>query len=959
MGKKQDYKKLIDSYNPDVKTIVKIFLKASKKRIFLSCVFGVLTFLLITSLFMVWFAYQSNSFHQFLSQNDWYDDGNHSSYTIFDKSISSDIENDYLDNAITNIEDVFNAIIPNVVSKSTGTIEVIIRGIEPVYGQFTNYTIKTLNSNSNISLSQSLVAGRLPRNSSEILLFRQNELFNYYNVNDTVQLKPDLVGVSLQNFTITGIVENFGESLLMNGYSKDLIWKSYENERYCYSTFSESFCTFLTLPNYFYELINNFSSFSATFALAVDIIYDTTTIDYRNLKFYINTLEQKFQGVSLDFDPDINIKIGADLIDNFSSFRYHWLLESTRISSIIVIVFFLLIMIIYEIFNFEAHDLETIFRLMKLQGLDDKPIQLVILAENIIVTVISLVCGLILGTIIGYLGKLFLNLNVSFIYYIKGLKNPFLLITLIVFSFGVFITGYFIRYSSTKKTNILVKEDYESKHKKRVLGKLSVKIEQLLFLSGLLLLAGGIPGYIFTSGLIMLDISTTIELLYVLSLIIALLGIILITFSLFILISKLVTITWSFIGKKIWIKKKLFFTLSLKNLTIHPSTYQRTLLAILMIGITIIPGFILNTSINKHLDQNATLASGCTDILIDNWNMNATLRQNINQIKGVVQTTEIILTEVFSITYERSFKITILIINSTEFIQTIDFSKLGSKQYTDYDIESLSTNLTYLMDLKFAKKHNYDKGQIFMANDFWDSLHNYNLSYINSFNIFPALPKIQNKPFYQQIEQVEKFQLVMSFQTYEILMKDTNNLYVNSLQHQLLVKTDHSMNISDITTILRENYSINPQTYEDIKKEMENLITPFGLILLRYISIIIIFVGFFFGFVASQNIFLERIRNIETDYRIGATLQQLWLEFTLELVVLSILPIIISIVFGKLSLLLYPIILNIDESYLSFKPWIPWWFIFLLFFIIFLIILFGWLVGLIPKMNNYKPIKQE
>ena len=52
-------------------------------------------------------------------------------------------------------------------------------------------------------------------------------------------------------------------------------------------------------------------------------------------------------------------------------------------------------------------------------------------------------------------------------------------------------------------------------------------------------------------------------------------------------------------------------------------------------------------------------------------------------------------------------------------------------------------------------------------------------------------------------------------------------------------------------------------------------------------------------------------------------------------------------------------IISIIQNFVQFKIWLPWWLYIITPLLALIVILGGWFIGIIPLVNNYRPIKVE
>ncbi len=953
--------KVEKSFSYSIKKIIQIYLKSGKKRIIYTSFFVLVSFLSMSLLFITWSTYQNELFNTNISSYSWYGDGLHSSFTVYEKNLDSSIPSNYIDRGINDVKNAISNVTSNAVTKASASLEIFLRGPNPIYEILADYKIKAFDLNTSRILSQSLVAGRMPKNDSEIIYYKAENLILNFSVNDTIELKPDLPDMPMRVFTITGIIDDLETTFQMHGFSKDLIWESARNEKYGYSTYTQSIGTFITTPNYLYNLINNFTDFYSTFVFLVDIKYEANSINYYELNSYLPGLKELQNGINLDFTDNVSFKMAVDLYDFINNFHMTQLLETTRLSAISIIIALLFLLAISELFSYKKQELSSIFNLMLRYGLDSKPIKLTILTEISIITSVGILGGTILGIFSGFIFTLILKWEVSLSSFLNSLATIQFLIIFFILSVIQFVLGIYSRQSIFKTVKNSQLSEIEIEGNTSFINKIFSFNEILFLFPGIILLAIGIPGLLYTNTILDIYSNPYIEFLKVLFVTLLFIGIVLISFALFYLLSRIFSYFFKIFGKFIWQKRKSFLTLSLKNISKDFRYYQKIILVIFFIGLGFIPGLTINSTINNHLQLNSILATGCSDLIIDDWNLNQTLRKEIDDLKEIESTTEIIFLEFTSIGNNNvRYLIKMLAINATEFVNVANINKLKKSNYSLDDILALNRNMTCLLDDNFVRNNrDVNLNKKFTCNNYWKSVDSNELDVIQSFDNFPSLLNVNNQILYQQINKIEQFRMVVNLQTYEKMMNDVYSIEITSSKQQLLLKINQNSETNKAKSQLSNLFNIVSFDSEDVKSTMIKKASVFSLQILSVILIFTIFLTILFGFIYGNNQYLKRIRNVESDFRLGATKNQIWIGFLIEIIVLATIPLIISVISGFLLVKIYPQFLNIDQSYITYNLWENWWVLFVAFIIGEIAICIGWLLGLIPQIKYYKLQKQE
>jgi hypothetical protein len=390
------------------------------------------------------------------------------------------------------------------------------------------------------------------------------------------------------------------------------------------------------------------------------------------------------------------------------------------------------------------------------------------------------------------------------------------------------------------------------------------------------------------------------------------------------------------------------------------------MLAVFVFGLGVIPGLIVTRSISLHTPLEANLTTGCSDILIADWQLGSQLKSNISNIDGVVGSAEVNILELTFINPRQQnelYGIRFLVLqNITEYLNVVDFTLLTEDGYSINDLTMLETDLTYLMSRKYARKNGYDNGVIFNTGEITDEIYQpLDLIYVNDFSYYPLLtrPDLRTNPedsyfFYQPTRS----DLVVSKTTAELIINSTSKTAESS--GYLLIKTETTANKTKIQEELSNQFGYTSITPEQIQQTIIERINKFTMIFLITTSILSSLAIILFGTVNAISIYKQRLRIIEPEIRVGAKRRLIWGNFTIELMIIVLLPMIISVgVAIPIVNAFSGYLLNITDSYIKFTPWQPWWVLVLIALGGLVLLTIGWLVGIIPRINNYRPVKQE
>ncbi len=940
------------------KSIFKIFFKTGRKRILITIITGVILFLALTTFFVSWVTYRYNSFYSFIETKDWLDDNRLSYATQTSKYGELEIDQNFMDTQVSYVQTRLNHIISGIGEKYTTAVSLQFRYYE--FNETDTLNIKFMafdNSTENI-LEDSLVEGRLPVFSNEVLFYRKNGSIPI-TLNDDITLGHNSSATSfVNNYTVIGIVENVDSAFYQNNRSSDIL-DDYEPHYADYRKFILYDDILITKYDLFLETANSYSGYTGKLSFYIDFDYEFKTVHIRNIQRYI----QQFQD-----DQIFPYSYGFCFDAYVALLNFRWTWEEETMSIFASAIPFLLIfgLVSIELFKIGDYELESKFKLMKIQGMEYKAIKKMILLENFIIGAISLLVGSLLGFLIGYF--IFLGMgNYVFNDFIMSLGEPIIFAALIILFILFFVGGYIIENILAKRTAKSTSMRYKER-RKRIFRRIITAQEFLISLPGIGFIAIGLTGMVIISSFFYNPILETIE--FQLQLIFWFLtgiGFIFLSASVFLLLTRIVAFIWAKIGKRIWKRTKSFLTLSLKHISIYNKDFQRVILASFIVGLGITPGLVLNKSVKEHIPIESNLSVCYSDIIITDWNnYTRQFRENITKIDGIAKVTEFNIYELSKydlirsqLGREKSYDISLVSIeNINDFLQILDSKLFEDASFTEEDIIELSNNMTYLMDAKYAKENNYDKDEIFVTSMISSDYNGYyEMTYVNSFDIFPLLYRYDVNYFYKWYE---RFALVTSELTAsQILNHIKSDIYVYS-DMNLLIKTSSNAKITKIRDELYRDYGLNTKISSETTEEINADLSIYCIYFFLVGAIISIIATAFFGFITARNIYYRRLRIIESEYQIGAKRNQIWGGFTLELIFIILIPIMLS--FGlTIPLLNYVsgFIINMQQSYIKFKPWLPWWFVIILILVICATITSGWLVEIIILMRRYRPIKQE
>jgi len=953
--------------NQAIKGIIRLFLKTNRKRLTLTIIVSIIVFTLLSTFLLTWFNFRYNSFTNTEASYDWRRDNKNSvTFNVgLDEKLRAPSFNFEL--AVGEIYSKTDEIASGMFEIYTASMHCLIDSVK--YSPLTQSypaSFMTLQQEAYEFMTENLIEGRLPNNASELIYCSGNMSHPLYYLGELVglQIISDDTPFT-QNFTIVGIIDNLANRFYQEGYSNDIF-----NDINDYNSGYEQFNLdlFLTNSSDFVEIITFYPSNSIQkLTLNVDFDYQLSIENIRNLKEITNKITI-VQSSILEFEhlPPKNRLFCSDLEFFIFDFQFNWNYQTVKIITLGIPVIILFSFVCIEIFNIGNFKKSAQFKLFKLYGLEFKSIRRIFFVENIIVSSSGMLFGVLLGTLIGYFFTLGMG-TTSFGFYLNAFLEPVVFVAIFAFSTMIFIGGFIIEVRFAKRTAQLTSDIFKSKRKKP-LRKFFTSIETILILIGTITIGIGFTGWFIclVNSLISSYTVLSLELIFMFFIII---GGSLILVSILLILSRLVMILWRFIGNQIWKKRKNYFTLALKQLSIYSKDFQRAILAMFMICLCVVPGLILIKSVDDHLETEANLAMGFSDLMIQGWNgNNFQIPENISSINGVELCTgvEVItLRDLSNIRasdyYDRVFDVDILnIYNVSEFVAIISSHFPNKMEYSLEDISQLESNMTYMMSSKYAHKEKYDRGKIYSSSKITDPLEeSYDMVFVNKFDCFPLLPY---KPYNYFVSlKEENYNLVMSNLTASQIKSKLDSFTLVNNDHYILAQISPTANKTAIIEVIENMpFSLSIITYEESLDFLQPGINKFSAGFFVVITIIASFMLLLFGFLTARNIATQRLRIIDSEYQVGAKNYQIWGNFSIEFFLVVFIPLIISMLIA--SILLYDVfsfLLDIPQNFKEFVPWLPVWLMGLILLFCLTVVFCGWLLEMINRVNKYKPVRQE
>ncbi|MBD3193236.1 MAG: hypothetical protein GF308_21560 [Candidatus Heimdallarchaeota archaeon] len=942
--------------NISLQQLFKIYLKTGRKRVAFSIISGIIIFLAISGLVMVFYTYRFKTFQTYQEENgNWYNDGVisvssqkahagpfNTSFFPFDSEVIQNVSQDF--------RQIINDRYPDIeiLNYSYGVSVLMYEYnliLNPIEG-YILHDLMTVDDAIYNNLDNYLVAGRMPQNSSEILCYKRDYQHNA-TLNSIEYIRPILGPGPSYNYSVVGVVDNLDQMHENNSYSSDLFHWDISSFELNFDTYNR-YNTYIMNMTTFVETVIGFHDYSGLLTFLLDANFECSALRLNAMSKYI------------DLIPPINDPLESDALNHhimfcpdlevfFEEFGLYWVQETAQVLSINAPLFFMIGLLVTVTLNIGSKDVGLAFRRMKLYGLSYPSIRKMIFLENTLITLATFIVG----------GGVGLGLNYAFTaniadrpenFFANFLIEPLFLLFMGVFMLALFSLSFFIQNSIAKKTAGLEHEEYKQKRAK--ITQIFSTNEFRLFVVGLIFTIISLVLFlIYNFADAETNLQSNVNYLTLLWFLISCSAAFIMTF-IFLLIARMINLFWGFISDAVWPKMVNMFSLSLHHMTVNRGIYQVTIMGALIFGLVILPGFGINSSIQTNLKGEANHAIAGSDLAILSWvdpnNEKDALLQNISNVDSFAEAT------IFRVEKENEYVIHLLgIEDPSSFLSVIDTGILEGKKVTPEDIQALEAGNNFLANQKFARRNHLQPGDLYDTSDY--ALYPDNITFVDSYDHFPMTP-IAKKPLFSSID-------VFSFVGKKSFIGD----FVNSLGFDTfvdvktikLIKTTDQSAIPQIKEQLQEYglVGVTPEDYfEDLYSEIE-IFTRYNLLLFGIIaSFSLLYIGYFTG----QKIYEERVRIIESLYRVGAERGQIIGLFTFEMILTNLLPILVT-VFSSLPLLeiISTNTLGAEEVYYPFKPGIPIWVYFVVTLGGLVLAIGGWLLSLMPSVYRYRPIKQE
>ena len=938
------------------KHLFNIYLKIGKKRIFLSILFNIIMFIIIINLIMIVYTHRFESYRSYQeSTSNWFHNNEVSVKSNLLRVGQLNIENDYINELLLDFSSLVNNLIPNLEFKNyTTAISNQLYRFDPSIPiePWVNQELMAVDNRTYQIISKYIVDGRLPRNTSEVLCYRSPE--SIFSLNETIPLYCVTSSSGLRNYTIVGIIDNITTALQNEYISSDIFNWEFKNDYPFANYYKENI--FLTNFSSFQEILNNFTYYYGTMTFLADFDLDCLALKLNKIINYIDSIPSE---QDLYISPLLNreVEMLLDLKEFLNEFSAIWVNKIIIIFSINSPLLIIIGILFIITLNINSNELKTTFRKMQLYGLNYGIIRKLILFENLIFSMFSLILGSTFGIIISYLATMNIQER-PYNFYNNFLIEPLTFIGILTLILGYFFISMILHNTIAKKVTRTITEEYEKKRSKfrGFFSTNEFKFIIIVLSFSIATLALFLLNNFFCANITFVKSFSYITILWFLMMCtIAFL----LTF-LFILLTRLIIIFWTFLANILWEKNLNIFSLTLKHLSVNKNNYQIAILGAIIFGLIITPSIAINISIQSHIENETNLQMGGSSLIINNWvDPNNELDGFLTNITEISNYTEVNCYYLYNpntyLDYPKAFSINLLALeNPALFSKIINLNNTNNKQYSSEDVLTLGEDSKILLYAKYARKYNLFPGDIFSSERF--TRYTVNTSIINLFNYFPLM-KIPKKGIFQNY--LEVYSIIGSFTTIQKITKALDlDTEISGENYKLLKPVNDSV-IPIIIDKLKEKNLI-AKTYNDIRNEQFSLIQIFQKRNLRLFGGMAIFTLFVIGYYTGLKIMEERGKIIESLYRVGSVKRQLIGMFTTELLFINLLPMIIMILISlPLIKFISIFILGVQQDYFPYKAGIPFWIILSFLLAGLIIAILGAFIAILPTIYRFKPVKQE
>jgi len=599
-----------------IRQIFGIYLKAGRKRVILSTLYGSLFFLLLIGLSLIVYVHRYQTFNQFYSEEvNWLNDGQISVITNEERYTKRQFSNTTMEDMINEFSSLVESYIPgiNFYNYSAAiSAEVYIHTNNPDE-PWLNQELMAVDIETYSNLNQCIIQGRMPEQANEILCFRSPQ--SYVNLYDVVALYSSMFNAyETENYTVVGLVDFSDPTILQAlNISNDIF--SWHIDNIQFSNFDNYYknnvfiLPYANLKSYMEKAV----SYDGILTYLMDFNYDVSTLKIYKMSHIINNIPTSSNLINSQI-LDLKIILGIDFKLNIIEYSNFWMNEIAIILALNAPIFFIIGLLAVVIITIGTKELENIFRKLKLFGLSYNSIRKLIILENIFFSLTSGFIAYVIGNLISYF-IIIKTISENASNFWLFLIDPLLLFNLFTFIGTFFFFSFFIQNNIAKKAVGTVSESY--RHNRG-------KIRQLFSTNEFRLFAISIVFSVISLSLFLIYKYTSF--IYVTNLIfvtffwyiIAISAALLFAF-IFLLITRLILLIWSTINKYLWKNRISSFSMGIKHLIMSKQKYQPIIFSLLSFGFLFAPILNMEQSINNHVLVDAEFNVGLTDLVIFDW----------------------------------------------------------------------------------------------------------------------------------------------------------------------------------------------------------------------------------------------------------------------------------------------------------------------------------------------------
>ncbi len=753
-------------------------------------------------------------------------------------------------------------------------------------------------------LTDHLIRGRLPQHPGEVLVldswyvepvaFLPDEPSGViWDVGSTIEVAASELDVFLnstvqglkQNVTVVGVLERV-ESL---PFSEVKEWTEKLNTTTKGLRLLDK-VPFVTFSHLMGKFLNEFSRLSLRPTAHINMRYEVEKVNRDAIPELVQNLKE-MGNETLRFT-------GFTWTGNYSSKRIVEFLEGYYLASrdiqletvvLIVPILALAVLVTYDALGMNRLSITEEIRRFKREGMRTERIVLLLLAEQAMTTLASIILSLATVNyatqeMIRFTG--YFEHGDVFVPQVTWEQLPWI-------GIGTFL-GLFVLGSINSLTVLFRRE--EAKFETMLAG-IQWDILAVIFGLSLVLISDFLTGFVASSLDEKNELASDLPFLTVktISTIIATLGILLV-------LSKLLNRFFSIIGFVGWKTVKRKEGLIFKGFHMHIGLYGRLLIVFLISIFLVVPMFTIPVSLNNEYKVSA-YNEFSTDISVLEWHAVPNLtRREVLGIDGIKSHSEYFIGIV---PFANDLKALVLAINTSTFLSSI---YVPNKYLPDYGI-----NLSVVEDLKegewlgnkaFLERNAFDPGDRPLFR-FEHTSKSYPMKVKAGFDQFPILKREAvrlNDPIAYPLQMVISLETLKEIQDIYLFQKtETSSETARRLEERnLLIR---SKRIDQVPEMVEEIKSLTGRRIEHINTFINKQRHPFfrAFEFLTHLSLITAALSPLLAtFVLAKLLFERRKDEWEVYYRIGISKGFFIFQVTLELILSTLLPSLLGIIVGRI-----------------------------------------------------------